>query len=131
MKGSPDFEELDVAIINDSSKYLAAVNYSDVVREQESATKLKNRMNNYFIQKYNGTFISSRIDGKGDQKRLVVILNDENARLCVTDDIHTDLINKEGNDAPVFHPYDPKSIRAEELSRTIIVTDILMFITES
>src|SRR5947209_17203524 len=85
--------------------YQAACKITDLLKEKETKSQCLNRLSNYFIDKYDSfvkvAFNSSIAEGIAIISVKLVTDYDD-----VTKCLHTDIIPKEGVDAPKFFNYD-------------------------
>src|SRR5277367_3150818 len=128
MDDTSDFVNLHA---DDATLSQASVSYADVVRPDESRSALINRLKFYLSFSYPVTFKSLRCRGPSDSRIIVVTFKSTEditefaALLSVT---HDDLKISSGLPAPIFHEFDTRAANDEEKSRSVVVTDIPLFL---
>src|SRR2546423_3531464 len=125
-----DDYDSDVALKGDVALYRASTPLVDIIRDKESKEACKNRLQEYFIEAYNETFVNVYLTGKAAIRKLIVILGVKEALTAVCADSHDTLKKDSEAMAPIFHAYDPQAIRIAQKERSITVTDILLFFSE-
>src|SRR5437588_9313277 len=109
--------------------YQAACKIADLLKENETTSQCLDRLSNYFIDKYD-SFVRVAFNGSIAEGIAIVSIKLAADHDDVTKSLHTDIIPKEGADAPKFFNYDARAILASVKSRSIIVRDIPLFISK-
>src|SRR5256714_2546971 len=125
-----DDYDSDVALKGDVALYRASTPLVDIIRDKESKEACKNRLQEYFIEAYNETFVNVYLTGKAAIRKLIVILGVKEALTAVCADSHDTLKKDSEAMAPIFHAYDFQAIRIAQKERSISVTDIPLFFSE-
>src|SRR5581483_4617550 len=107
----------------------AACKITDLLKDKETKNQCLNRLSNYFIDKYE-SFVRVAFNGSIAEGITIVSLKLAADHDDVTKSIHTDLVPKDGADAPKFFNYDARAILASAKSRSIVVRDIPLFTTK-
>jgi len=116
-------------ISDDVIKYQASVHFNDVVQEKESKNNALNRIKYYLTSKYPTSFKSARFTGSGDETIIIVDFKDADEFNLLLSDEHEALKQSDSSKSlPKFHTYDAVKIRTEESLRSIVVTDIPLFL---
>ena len=113
------------------SKFYAATDISDVIRAGESKPQLLNRLKFYFTSAYPATFKSAFPKTIEDDVTLIIVCfkAESSEYQQLLKDRHDDLKKDEDSIPPVFHAHDPAAIKADELTRSVRVSDIPFFIS--
>ena len=94
-----------------------------------SKNQVLNRIKFYLNSKYPTSFKSARCYGVGDEAIIIASFKDEDDFKQLLSDEHHDLKQNDDSDIlPQFHPYDAVKVRAEESLRSIVATDIPLFL---
>src|SRR5581483_9719303 len=109
--------------------FQAACKIADLLKEKETKNQCLNRLANYFIDKYD-SFVRVAFNGSIAEGIAIVSVKLSADHDDVTKCLHTELIPKEGDDAPKFFNYDARAILASSKSRSIVVRDIPLFTTK-
>ena len=117
------------AVSAGTSCFQAAAAISDLLKEGETRKQLVNRLTTYMIEKYE-SFSRAALNGSIAEGIIIVSLKSVGDHKAFTDGIHSELVPKEGADAPKFFNYDSKAILADEKSRSIILRDIPLFVNK-
>src|SRR5205807_864089 len=114
---------------DDITKFQASTPLNIIIKNKESKSQTLNRIKFYLNSKYPTSFKSARYYGAGEEAIIIVSFKDEEDFKQLLSDEHTDLKQSESSETlPQFHLYDATKIRAEESLRSIVATDILLFL---
>ena len=109
--------------------YQAACKIADLLIEKETKNQCLNRLSNYFIDRYE-SFVRVTFNGSIAEGIAIVSVKLVADHEDLVKSLHTDLLPKDGADAPKFFNYDARAILASSKSRSIIVRDIPLFTTK-
>src|SRR5437868_3727436 len=116
-------------VSDDVIKFQASVPFNDIIQEKESKNNAFNRIKYYLTSKYPTSFKSAHFTGSGDETLIVVSFKDADEFNLLLADEHDNLKQSDSSKSlPKFHLYDAAKIRTEESLRSIVVTDIPLFL---
>src|SRR5581483_11628464 len=107
----------------------AACKITDLLKDKETKNQCLNRLSSYFIDRYE-SFVRVAFNGSIAEGIAIVSVKLSADHDDLIQSLHTDLVPKEGADAPKFFNYDARAILASTKSRSIIVRDIPLFTTK-
>src|SRR5581483_164018 len=114
---------------DDVTKLLAASPLANLARDYETKQPALNRIKFYLNSKYPTSFKSARFYGAGEATLIIISFKYENDFKQLLADEHTHLKQSDSSESlPQFHPYDADKVKAEESLRSIVVTDIPLFL---
>src|SRR5581483_190232 len=117
---------------DDVTKLLAASPLANLIKENETKQHTLNRVKYYLNSKYPTSFKSARYYGTGEETLIIVSFKDDNDFKQLISDDHAELKQSDSSESlPQFHPYDAEKVKAEESLRSIVVTDIPLFLKQN
>src|SRR2546423_14963114 len=125
-----DDYDSDVVLKGDVTLYRISTPLVDIIYDKKSKEACKNRLQEYFIEAYNETFVNVYLTGKAAVRKLIIILGVKEVLTAVCANSHDTLKKDSEVMVPIFHTYDPQVIRIAQKERFISVTDILLFFSE-
>src|SRR2546421_2605674 len=114
---------------DDVTKYLASSPLNDIIKDKETRNNALNRVKFYLTSNFPTSFKSARFAGSGDETIIIVSFKDEEEFKLLLSMEHTELKQTDSSESlPQFHVYDAIKIRTEETLRSIVITDIPLFL---
>ena len=111
----------------------ASIAVSDVLQPDETRNHLLNRVKFYLTDRYPESFKNLRLQGSKEEQLLITLFKHELSSefAALLSDNHSDLKFESAPSSPIFHQYDAAAIKADVIARTVIATDIPLFVKSS
>src|SRR6185295_16654223 len=118
-------------ISDDVTTLQASTTLASIIRTDESRNQCTNRISFYMTSEYPSSFKSLRLINPAnevDETLVIVTFKGLSEFESLLNDTHPDLAISSASATPIFHRYDSQAIKLAENSRSIIVTDIPLFL---